>query len=271
MMEAERVSRTSDPAERATALAEAARCLVLLERNLEQAQAFVYEVQSLAQHADGVPMHAVAFTEGALRAHRSELDEAVDALAEARSLARQSGERLAEFQALEHTVMLEIDRSRIPEACRLVDELRDLGARVRDGSETAGSTALRALCTWLRQPDPDAERTLQDAIEALASVDAKQRLCFVCGRWARALVEQGQLELARAQAQRVLDAAGALERTSEIARGHLVLLRIATKSGALEEVRDHVEALQSLDRRILPTPLVSEVSSALAETFPEET
>lgn len=223
MMEAERVSRTSDPTERATALAEAARCLVLLERNLEQAQAFVYEVRAVAQGNDGVPMHAVAFTEGVLRAHRGEVDEAIEALSEARGLAVGAGDRLAEFQALERIVMLEIDAGNLEEASRHTGELQALGERVREGSEAAGARALRALCDWLGDGSSGSASALEAATDELERLDAKQRLCFVDGRWARALVKRGELERARRVAGRWMASAEALEHSEEAARAAEVL------------------------------------------------
>ena len=53
ILQAERVSRTAEPEERSSALAHAARCLVLLERNLGQAEAFLLEAEMLASRGGG--------------------------------------------------------------------------------------------------------------------------------------------------------------------------------------------------------------------------
>ncbi|MDH4065725.1 MAG: AAA family ATPase, partial [Acidobacteriota bacterium] len=161
ILQAERVSRAAEAGERATALAFAARCLVLLERNLQQAEAFVMEADAVARR-EGKASAAVAFAIGMIAAHRGEVGVAVEAFQEARDLARQQGEHLAEFGALEHHVMLELDQGHSERAAALAESLVDLGGRVRPGAERLNARALLALAR-LQAGAPDAWSTLREA------------------------------------------------------------------------------------------------------------
>ncbi|HSG64559.1 MAG TPA: AAA family ATPase, partial [Gammaproteobacteria bacterium] len=115
ILQAERVSRLAEPEERATALANAARCFVLLERNMEQAEAFVMEAELLTRRGARATS-VVPFATAMLHAHRGETDEAINGFREARWLGREQGDRLAEFRAVEQWTMVEIDRGRYDEA-----------------------------------------------------------------------------------------------------------------------------------------------------------
>jgi len=55
MMRAELISRSTDPKERVVALAEAARCLLLLEADLGQAEALAREASALSSRTGVAP------------------------------------------------------------------------------------------------------------------------------------------------------------------------------------------------------------------------
>lgn len=108
-MHAEMISRSAgdDGEARIEALAEAAKCLLILERDLGQAEALVLEADALSTRS-GTEISVVPGAQGMLCLHRGELDEAERLLDQARLLARRDGNRAAEFHALEQLAMIEI-------------------------------------------------------------------------------------------------------------------------------------------------------------------
>jgi hypothetical protein len=221
IMQAERVSRLGGPEDRAAALAQAAKCLVLLERNLGQAEAFVMEAGALSKrHGRN---SAVLFAEGMICAHRGDWEAATTCFDEARQLAREQGKRLAEFVAVEHRVMVEVDRGRVDVALPLAEDLVRLGEKVREGAEGPSSRALLALARVLAG---EAEQdSLQAAVQELRDVDAKYQLAFVLTRWALHELRSSRLEEAGGLAADALAVADAIGRPSEIALARVALFR----------------------------------------------
>jgi hypothetical protein len=130
-------------------MAEAARCLAMLERDLGQAEALALEARGLAQRLDFEP-NAISDAIGLLRLHQGAVEEAAALFARARDVARREGERASEFLALEHLVGLEIQCRRYRAAETWCDELVALSEKLRDGSEAPCARALQAICRLAR-------------------------------------------------------------------------------------------------------------------------
>ena len=227
ILQAERVSRSADPDERSQALAHAARCLVLLERNLGQAEAFLLEARGVSERS-GRSSAAVAFALGMISAHRGEQALADAALTEAQDLARASGERLAEFGALEHRVMLALDLG-TGDAEGLAASLVELAARVRPGAEGAIARSLHALAQVLESDVEDA--LLRAALADLRVADAKYELSFVLTRRATHALAKGGLEAATEAASDGLEVSLAVGRCSEVVIATVVLVAVARLRG----------------------------------------
>ena len=211
ILQAERVSRSADPDERSQALAHAARCLVLLERNLGQAEAFLLEARGVSERS-GRSSAAVAFALGMISAHRGEQALADAALTEAQDLARASGERLAEFGALEHRVMLALDLG-TGHAEGLAASLVELAARVRPGAEAVIARSLHALAQVLESDAEDG--LLRAALADLRMADARYELSFALTRRATHALAKGSLETATEAASDGLEVSRAVGRCSE--------------------------------------------------------
>jgi len=231
--------------ERATALAYAARCLVLLERNLQQAEAFVMEANAVARR-EGRTSAAVAFALGMIAAHRGDVSAAVEAFQEARDLARQQGEHLAEFGALEHHVMLELDRGRPEHAVELARSLVELGERVRPGAERLTARALLALAR-LHADAGDDGSALRKAADEVRRADAKYELSHVLTRWAELALARARLDEAAALGAEALEVATAMGRRSEVALALAVLTETADRQQRFSERDRHLAALDALD------------------------
>jgi len=245
ILQAERVSRAADPGERAVALAQAARCLVLLERNLQQAEAFVMEADAVARR-DGKTSAAVSFAIGMIAAHRGDTCAAIEAFHEARDLARQQGEHLVEFGALEHHVMLALDDGQHRLAAELAEDLVELGQRVRAGAERLNARALLALAR-AHADDAQAEEALRQAVDDVRRADAKYELSHVLTRWAELSLLRDRVDAACALGVEALEVARAMGRKSEIALALAVLAEAAHRQGRAAERDGHLDALGQID------------------------
>jgi hypothetical protein len=258
MMMAEEVSRAANEKERVVAMAEAARCLALLERDLPRAAALVLEAEALSAAVRMEPM-AIPDALGILRLHEGRLDEAAELFAHARTICRRDGDRLREFQALEHLAWLELGRERYDAAAGLSAELLALGEKLRDGSEAPLAHALAALVRYAQDDEPRRPE-LDRALESLRKIDAKQRLSNVLLRAAEVDLRRGAADLARTRAKEALRLARMLGRKSECVLAQAVLARAA---GALDDGKSLEQELAMLAREDL-TGASAEARQAVA-------
>jgi hypothetical protein len=101
---------------------------------------------------------------GMLRFHQGAWEDAAAFFQTARELALQQGDRTGEFRALEHLVVLELERNRPEVASTLCSALSDLAAKLRQGSEVPFARCLAALAAtdsgrmwpakWIRHWNP---------------------------------------------------------------------------------------------------------------------
>jgi len=243
-LQAERVTRVGSDEEHIAGMAEAARCLALLERDLTQADAMLMEAQALAERK-GTTHIAIPAALGMLRFHENKLDESVELFKEARMLARARGDRLDEFQANEYLAMIDFERGRLEAAREYCKALVDLGDKLREGSERPFAHALDALCHYALADDAG---PLDSALDGLRAADAKQRLAYVLTRAASLDVERGRSAAAIVRAGEALRYAEALDRATEIALAHAVLAQAHLAVADAAACAQHVGALKSLER-----------------------
>ncbi len=243
-MRAELASRGTDDRTRAIGIAETARCLVILERDLAQAEALLLEARALAERS-GETTWAVFDGVGLLRLHAGALDEAKAAFEEAWRIAKSRGDRLEEFMSLEHLVMVSIHQRSPDEACQHAKELASIGDKLREGSEGPLGRAMLALCRY-QKGEAGHLSALEDALQELRDADAKQRLAFVLTQAAAIESERGELARAAERAAEAEAIGRILQQPSESALARAVLLRIAREEGDEEAVRHQVEELRQI-------------------------
>jgi len=225
-------------------IAEAARCLAMLERDLTHADAMLMEAQALAARK-GMTHGAIPAALGMLRFHENKLDESVELFKEARTLARAQGRRLDEFQANEYLAMIDFERGR-PEAAQAhCKALVELGDKLRGGSERPFARALDALCHYAVADD---SAPLDAALDELRAADAKHRLAYTLTRAALLDVERRRPDAAIARASEALGYAEALDRATEILLAHAALARARKAVDDIAGHAKHVAALKSLER-----------------------
>jgi hypothetical protein len=208
-------------------MAETAKCLVMIERDISQADAMLTEARAHAERS-GFSHPAIAAGLGMLRFHENRLDEAADLFSEARTLCKAAGDRINEYQANEYLVMLDFQQGLLAQARERCAELLALGARLREGSEAPFARAMAGLCTLAIEDDATG---LDAALADLRVVDAKHRLAYVLTRAALLDCERGRADVARARATEALGYATALERATEILLASAVLSRDCAAAG----------------------------------------
>ena len=262
-LQAELIGRSADPKEHVVAMAEAARCLARLERDLSHAEALVLEANALAGRLD-VEHVAISECMGILCSHRGQFDEAADLYRRARDLSRRDGDRLGEFEALEHHVMQEMQRRRYPDAIALSGDLVAIGEKLREGSERPTARALAALARYAAG-EVDQSAVLESALEDLRLADAKHRLGFVLTRAALIDLDRDEVGLAQKRATEALWIAELLERPTEIALAHVALAKAAAAGGDDDALRRHIGALGDRSLRDVSAPVRQTIEEALAD------
>ncbi len=211
-LQAERVTRGATDEEHIIGMAETAKCLALLEKDLPQADAMLMEAQALASRKN-IVTPSIAYASGILRYYEGELDNAEELLQEARTQFKSQGERLNEYAANEYLLMIGLERGDFRGAEFHCQSLLDLGAKVREGSELPYAQAMNCLL----QKAAGAESTdLEASLEALRKVDAKFRLSYILNRVALLGLELGNWQDAISYAAEALACTEVLARASEM-------------------------------------------------------
>jgi tetratricopeptide (TPR) repeat protein len=226
-LQAVRVVRGGQDEAQIVGMAETAKCLVMIERDISQADAMLMEARALADR-NGFSHHAIAAGLGMLRFHENRLDEAEELFREARTLCKSAGDRVSEFQANEYLVMLDLQRGRLAQARDRCEELLKLADKLREGSEEPFARAVAGLCTYAIDDDSG---QLDAALADLRLADAKHRLAYVLTRAALIDCERGRADRATERATEALRYATLLERATEMLLANAVLSHDCAATG----------------------------------------
>ncbi len=243
-LQSERAVRGGSDLDQIVGMAETAKCLAMLERDLAQADAMLMEAQSLASRRR-FAHRAIPAGLGMLRFYENRLEEAEELFLQARTLCKSAGDRINEYQAGEYLVMVDVQRGRWQAARERCNELVLLGEKLRVGSEAPFAHALLGLCAYALDDEPAA---LDAALEDLRLADAKHRLAYVQTRAALLDCERGRHDAAQARADEALSCARALERATEMVVAHAVLSQCALAGGDQAGGQAHLDALAQLER-----------------------
>ncbi|HSS37696.1 MAG TPA: AAA family ATPase, partial [Polyangia bacterium] len=261
-------TRDLDPVVRGRALADSARCLMLLESDVARAQTLIAEARAaLGRKADQVAN--VAWATGLLARYLGDGAVAAPALEAAIGGFTREDAHWERCQALAQRVMLELERG-VPASARAdCGTLAAVAQKMADGSEPAVADALAALVARATG-EAGAAAHLERAVTALVTVDAKAMLAYVLNVAATQDLAAVDVGSAEARATRALAAATAVGRRSEIAIARCVLGRAALARGdrtvALEQlaaVRDDRRASLGLSARAAAA--VDELAAAIGD------
>lgn len=233
-LQAVRAVRGSDDEAQIVGMAETAKCLMMIERDLDKADAMLMESRALAERRH-FSHHAIAAGLGMLRFHENRLEDAEELLQEARTLCKSSGDRVSEYQANEYLAMLYFQQGRFAEARNRGSELEVLGEKLREGSEGPFARAMLGLCDYAGDDDPSA---LDAALAELRTADAKHRLAYVLSRAAIIDCQRGRTASGVRRATEALGYAELLERATEKLIANAVLAHCHASAGETAEAAE---------------------------------
>ncbi len=260
-MQAARIARGGGEEQNIIGLAETAKCLVMLERDLPQADAMLMEAQALAERKRFYH-HSILIGRGLLHMHQDQLDEATELFLEARTLSKAAGDHISEFQANENLVLIAWYQGDCSRALALCEPLRELAGKIREGSEEPLARALHALCAYHECDDATA---LDQAIADLRIVDAKHRLAYTQLRAAIVDLECGRCESAAIRAREALDCAELLQRPTEMLVAHVALYRAARAAADAPVMAAEFAAMSALCQQGVAAWARRQAEAAMAE------
>jgi DNA-binding SARP family transcriptional activator/predicted ATPase len=260
-MQAARIARGGGEEQNIIGLAETAKCLVMLERDLPQADAMLMEAQALAERKR-FHHHSILIGRGLLRMHQDQLDEATELFLEARTLSKAAGDHISEFQANENLVLIAWYQGDCNRALELCEPLRELAGKIREGSEEPLARALYGLCVYHVNDDAAA---LDQAVADLRIVDAKHRLAYTQSRAAIIDLDRGRFDSARARAEEALSCAELLQRPTEMLVAHVALYRAARAASDARVMAAEFAAMSSLCKQGVAAWARQQAQAAMAE------
>jgi tetratricopeptide (TPR) repeat protein len=242
-LQSERAARGASDREQIIGMADTAKCLLMLERDLSQADAMLMEAEALAAR-QRIRHQAIPAGRAMLRFYENRLDEAEELFKQARTLCKYAGDRVNEYQANEYLVMINFQRGRFADARARCSELLTLAGKLREGSEAPFANALHGLCVYAME---DVADTLDGALDDLRIADAKHRLAYVQTRAALLDYERGRTDKAITRASEALACAELLELATELMLAHLVLGLGNEAAGRDARARRHFAAVATLE------------------------
>lgn len=242
-LQAERAARGASEEDHIIGMAETAKCLALLERDLPQADAMLMEAKALAVRRR-MSHHAIPAALGMLRFQENRLDEAEELFKEVRTLCKAAGDRLNEFQANEYLFMIEVERGRFDAARVRCSALLEIGEKLGGGSEGPFARAVDGLCRYAIE---DCSDGLDAVLDDLRSADAKHRLAYTLTRAALIDIERGRADVARERASEALACAQVLERRTDMLLAQVALALACRCESDETGYAHHLAAIASFD------------------------
>jgi DNA-binding SARP family transcriptional activator len=221
-LQGERVTRGGTDKEQVVGMAEAAKCLALLERDLSQADAMIMEARALATR-QAFNCVAIPTCLGILRYYEGQWEQAIEHLEDARTLCKSQGDHISEFMANEYLANIEVERGNFRRVAKHGKAMLAISSRLREGSEAPLAEAMTGLCRYALDGD---DHGLEEACQDLRLVDAKQRLAYMLNRIAQQDIAKARWDSAQQRSTEALALAQTMERPTEILLAYLNLATI---------------------------------------------
>lgn len=198
------LSRAADPTITALSMATAARCLLLLQRDVDHAESLLKQANAIGTHH-----HELSLGLGFLHAHQGRAAEAATHLERAFEQASREQDHWREWIALWRLTTLALEEDDTTEALRQCARLRPVAAKMKGGSESVRAEVMEAIA---RRVNIDA------SLDRLREADCKSDLA-----WALCYLAQRDRTRAREYATEALEAAEAVGRGSEAVIARCIL------------------------------------------------
>ncbi len=257
-LQAAEAAKATDGLTRARQLANTARCLVELGRDIGPARTLIDQARRLANSA-GVNEVEVHWASGLLHNWDGDLDQAAQDMAQAVELARDAEDRWRECRCLGWLAMIELERRRPQQAIARASELKRVAQKLGEGADAPLAEAIEVLA---RRMSGDHTAELDGAFSALRAADDKSRLAYVLNLAASIQLQAGEMQTAAAIAADALSLAEAIGERNESALAHATLAEVAIAGGDAAQAERQLETLRAL----LETPGLLSVKAVSAIT-----
>ena len=226
------------------ALAHAAQCLAMMERDMDKAAAMAAEAKSMAMQLD-VEVMELLLAEGFILQYRGKLEAGLEILQRAFVLAEEQGVYWLGAVCLLRLATGELQRGRPERALEHCAKLRDVVCRLGEASEGPLGEIIEAIARRdLRKTV--APLDIESALDALVAFDAQAYLGEAYCLAAESDLQAGDAVEAERRAWRALQAAETVERPTYIVWARALLAQAAHATGNLDEARGHVAAATPL-------------------------
>jgi class 3 adenylate cyclase/tetratricopeptide (TPR) repeat protein len=227
-MRAEQLSRSSDPATHCRQVANTARCLLEVEREIPRAFAMLRDAESQAS-ALGLCFTELQWARAHAARWQGDLDGAHAMMADAYELARAQEMGWRESGCLLWLAIIDLERGNFGATKAYCERLSELAVRTGQGQAPVAD-ALRALANLL-SCEGDAWAALDRSLAALREFDDKAQLAYVLNRIADFQLAHGRVAEARIVANEALANALAVRHTTEIIVARAILGRALGAEG----------------------------------------
>lgn len=192
-------------------IADTARCLLLLQRDIDRAEALVAEAE-----AYGVTNGDLVLAHGFLHAHRGRPAEAIPYLEEALLIAADARDHWREWLALSRLTTLALEERDYESALRHCARLRPVTEKMNGGSESTRTDVMECVARYASGEQVDIDAALQQ----LRDIDSKSDLAWTLAYLAEIDTDRDR---ARQFAQEALDAAEVVGRQSDAVIARCIL------------------------------------------------
>jgi DNA-binding SARP family transcriptional activator/tetratricopeptide (TPR) repeat protein len=232
----------ADSAARARQLAETARCLALLEREMPRAEEMLRDASAILGDSVTASLHFL-WGQGLMERFRGRFQEGTALLERTLRLARAAQDHWAECDATFSLAQTALESGDATRAVALCAGVFPVVAKMGEGSEEPVARALDALAHVVNG-EADWDAALERAIARLRDVDAKGMLAYVLNFAASLDLARGRIDSARARAEEALRAAEIVERCTQTVIAHALLGKVALQAGDRTAAARHLDELR---------------------------
>jgi len=252
--------REAEPEPAARQLASAARCLIQIERDVDQARTMLHEARETLTSIGAEDLE-LSWGEALLARWDGDADGSAERLLHAITLGKQSDKRWQQSSCLTHLIMV---ASEAGDADR-VEQLAG-GALVygNDDGEPLKSPyveALAGLADFRR--DPSSTARVDKANDVLRRRGAKSQLAYVLAELARTHAELGDFERARSAAEETVGLGDGVQRVVPQTDALVTIAWICLKTGDIQGGLDAVARAETLSKA--PDSVATRVRSRMCE------
>ena len=233
-------ARSTSSSHTVLALAHAAQCLAMLERNMGKAEALAAEAKSLATKQK-LEVMELNLAEGFILQYRGETELGIAMLERAHVLAEAQGIYWLGAVCLLRLATAELQRCRPALALQHCAKLREVVGRVGEASEGPFGEIVEAIAQR-HLGRPGGALDIDGAFDVLYALDAQAYLGEAYCLAAESDLQAGDAASAQCRAERALKAAKKVERPTFIVWAYALLARAAVELGHRDEARSHVDS-----------------------------